>query len=312
MDLRHGGGMVAQLARTVLRWAAPMLDMPGMDEPGRARLHAVFGVVAHRAAWAAFDVAAHEPARSLFRLALHAAAVAGEHDLRAHVLADVAAQHNQLGYRQDALEVVRLAEGDDRIAPAVRMVLHGVKARTYPAAGQAGDCHRQVELAEAAFAGASQDEPGWVGRLASPARLYAATGHALAELYAAAGAEGDRREAARRLGRAGPSRSSTPAPTPGRTRCAWPAWPGCTRPAPARTGTPGRPAGPGGSCPPPVRASAPPGSPRRPGQPGRGPRPARPPPAPGRSPPVRPGDPPRWDSPAAPDREREPGRGQLR
>jgi transcriptional regulator with XRE-family HTH domain len=205
LDLRHGGGLAGQLAKTVLRWAAPMLDMPDMDPAEHRRLHSVFGALAHRAGWAAFDVAAHEAARSLFRLALYAAAVAGDHNLRAHVLADVAAQHNQLGYRQDALEIVRLAEGDDRIAPAVRMVLHGVKARTYAAAGQASACHRQVELADAACAAAAAaggDEPGWVGRLAGPARLYAATGHALAELYAATGAEDDRREARHRLGRA--------------------------------------------------------------------------------------------------------------
>jgi hypothetical protein len=40
------------------------------------------------------DVASHEAGRSLFRLALYTAARAGDPDLRAHVLVDVAAQHS--------------------------------------------------------------------------------------------------------------------------------------------------------------------------------------------------------------------------
>lgn len=98
--------------------------------------------------------------------------------------------------------MVRLVEGDDRVAAAVRTVLHGVKARTYACLGEADACRRQVELAETALTDARLDEPGWVGRLADPAKLYAITGHALADLSERPGQVGHRQEAARRLTRA--------------------------------------------------------------------------------------------------------------
>jgi transcriptional regulator with XRE-family HTH domain len=198
LDLQHGGGLVSQLAKALLRWAVAMLDT-SVSEPVGGPLHAAVGALAHRAAWSAFDVAAHEAARSLFRLALYAAVRAADPQLRAHVLADVAAQHNQLGYHQDSLEIVRIAEGDERVAPAVRMVLHGVKARGYAAIGEATACRRHVGLAEEAFAAATPDGPGWVGGLCDPAHLYATTGHAMAELARNTGDAADLREARERL-----------------------------------------------------------------------------------------------------------------
>lgn len=207
LDLRHGGGLVSQVSKTVLRWAAPMLDATGISEPASQRLHAALGALAHRAAWAAYDTSAHEAARSLFRLALAAAVRAGDHNLRAHLLADVAAQHNQLGYHQDALDLVRLGEGDERVAPAVRMPLHGVRARTYAAIGEADACRQQVEAADQCQARALPDtgDPAastgqdWVGTVGTPGRLMAVTGHALAELAGHTGKAEHRDEAVLRL-----------------------------------------------------------------------------------------------------------------
>lgn len=208
LDLRYGGGLVSQVSKALLRWAVVMLDTAGMDAPVVTRLYGAVGGLAARAGWAAFDVAAHEAARSLFRLALYAAARAGDPHLRAHVLADVAAQHNQLGYHQDALSVIRLGEGDERVAPGVRMVLHGAKARAYAAVGELAACRGQVELAEHAHAQAiespdrAEPVPDWVDRLADPAHLYAATGHALAGLAQHTGEPADLQQAGMRLSRA--------------------------------------------------------------------------------------------------------------
>jgi transcriptional regulator with XRE-family HTH domain len=198
LDLLYGGALVSQYAKTVLRWAVTMLDTATGDRVG-GQIHAAVGALAHRAGWSAFDMAAHEPARGLFRLALYAAVRAGDPQLRAHVLADVAAQHNQLGYYEDSLEIVRIAEGDERVAPAVRMVLHGVRARAYAALGEAGACHRHVGLAEEAFAAAAADVPGWVGTLCHPGHLSATTGHAMAQLAQVTGTEADHRQARDRL-----------------------------------------------------------------------------------------------------------------
>jgi hypothetical protein len=100
------------------------------------------------------------------------------------------------------LDIVRLGEGDERIAPAVRMVLHGVKARTYGGLGDADACRKRIEAAEEAFTRASPDEAEWVGKLANVAKLHATTGHALADLAEYTGKESHRGEAMQRLGKA--------------------------------------------------------------------------------------------------------------
>ncbi|MGH3681035.1 MAG: hypothetical protein ACRDT2_12435 [Natronosporangium sp.] len=135
-----------------------------------------------RCAWSAFDCAAHDGARSLFRLACYTAVLSGDRDLRAHVLADVAAQYNYTGYHLDGLEIIRMVEGDERVSAPVRMVVHGVKARSYASAGDGLACRRHIEAAEQASADASEQTAGWVGTLRHPGHLYAATGHALAAL----------------------------------------------------------------------------------------------------------------------------------
>lgn len=202
LDLQFGGGLSHQLTRTILRWAVPMLDTCDLDPELARQLHAIVGQLAARAAWSAFDVGAHEAARSLFRLALYAAVRADEPDLRAHVLADVAAQHNYLGYHRDCLEVVRLGEGDERVAPAVRAVLHTVKARGYAALGEVTAARLHVELAEEVFRQVRADAPGWVASLAEPARLAANTGQALAVIAEHSGDDADRKQAQQRLLRA--------------------------------------------------------------------------------------------------------------
>jgi transcriptional regulator with XRE-family HTH domain len=200
LDLRYGGGLVSQVGKSLLRWAAIMLDAMDMDKEASHQLHAAVGGLAARCAWAAFDTNSHEAARSLFRLALYAAGRAGDPDLRAHVLADVAAQHNHLGYRDDCLEIVRFAEGDERVTPTVRMVLHGVKARAYAALGEGDACRRHVDLAEQAYTDPNTEARGWVGTLRHPAHLAAATGHAIAELaHSATGSDTDVAEAQKRL-----------------------------------------------------------------------------------------------------------------
>jgi transcriptional regulator with XRE-family HTH domain len=201
LDLRHGGGLTSQIAKATLRWAAPMLDTPDTPQPTRARLAAAIGALAARAGWAAFDTAAHEAARSLFRLALHTAARASQPNLRAHVLADIAAQHNQLGYHHDALAIIRLGEGDERLTPPIRMLLHTVKARTYAALGQADHTRHQIDQAENIYADPGQiaDPADWTTTLLHPGHLYAATGHAMATLANHTGTKAHAQDARRRL-----------------------------------------------------------------------------------------------------------------
>jgi transcriptional regulator with XRE-family HTH domain len=201
LDLRFGGSLAGLMAHSLLRWAVG-LQRSSVSAAAGGRLQAVIGCLADRAGWAAFDTDHHDSARQLFKVALEAAVAAGDADLRAHILADIAAQHNALGEPDDCLQIVRFADGDERVSPAVRLVLHGVKARAYAAGGEAGGCARQIDLTEQAGEGVEQAAvPGWMGRFQS-AHVYAMTGHAAAALALSTGADADRVEAERRLVRA--------------------------------------------------------------------------------------------------------------
>lgn len=203
-DLRSGGGLISQLARTVLRWAVGLTAATMTSDVNR-RLHAAIGQLAHRAAWAAFDADAHDAARNLFTVALDAAIQARDRSLRAHVLADVGAQHNFLGYPDDCLEIAGLAEGDQRVGPAVRMAIHTVKARAHAAADDLASARRHIRLAEESFAaatGPAATATGWAATFSTAAHLYARTGHAAAVLARRSGEEADREDARQRLTRA--------------------------------------------------------------------------------------------------------------
>jgi transcriptional regulator with XRE-family HTH domain len=201
-DLRHGGGLSAQLARTVLR-SAVGLTRAAMTGETAARLHAAIGALAHRAGWSAFDAEAHDAARSLFTVALDAAIQAKDRDLRAHVLADIAAQHNYLGYPDDAVEITSLAEGDRRVGPSARMMMFGVAARAHAAAVNPDACRHYLGLAADNQRQAAETVvAGWRASVATTAHLHASTGHALASLARRGGSQSDRAEAIAHLGAA--------------------------------------------------------------------------------------------------------------
>jgi transcriptional regulator with XRE-family HTH domain len=91
IDLQYGGGVADQMARALLRWAVGLLEVADPGDPAATRLHAAIAALAQRAGWAAFDANTHDVARSLFTVALYAATRADYPDLRAHIIADLAA-----------------------------------------------------------------------------------------------------------------------------------------------------------------------------------------------------------------------------
>jgi transcriptional regulator with XRE-family HTH domain len=198
MDLGYGGAQAQHVAYQLLRWAAGLRSAP-MAEPVRRRLRVGIGALAGWAAWAAFDGGRYAPSRVLFMMALGLAVRADEPDLRAHVLADVAAHHNQLGSPDHALRALRLADGDERIGPAVRSMLYGVRARAYATLGERGHCARETGLAEDAAAGVdAAGVPGWLGGW-EPAHALAVCGHAWATLAGRTRSFSDLAEAHKRL-----------------------------------------------------------------------------------------------------------------
>lgn len=197
LDWEFGGGIAWQVADRLSRWALGLRAAP-MTDAARVRLHRALGVLAMRAGWAAFDGDQHEPARAMFSVALSAAVQARDTDLRAHVLADVGAQHNYLGFPDDCLQMVWLAD-NEQVGSAVRSLLHGVKAHAYAAKGDSRACTREITLAETA--GAAVDPPAvpdWFGGF-DPAHTQAVCGQAAAVLATATGTGGDLAEATKRL-----------------------------------------------------------------------------------------------------------------
>lgn len=185
-DLRFGGGLARELATAQLRWASGLLGAQ-MDDTVRARLNSAVGSLAERAAWSTFDAGDHDGARTLFKLAVYSATQADDADLRAHILSDVATQQLHLGHPNDCVKILRWAEGDDRICPAVRFVLHGVKARAFAAMADAPAVRRHIGLAEDAYAAATAaTTPQWMTFL-NDAHVYSVTGQAAFSLAHAAG-----------------------------------------------------------------------------------------------------------------------------
>jgi transcriptional regulator with XRE-family HTH domain len=180
LDLRYGGQLAGQLGARTLRWAAGLREAT-MSDRVRRRLEVAVGTLARQTAWSAFDTDRHEIARGLSRVALGAAVRADDPDLRGHALADVAAQQADLGHAADALQTLRLVD-DQRCSPAVRCVLHGVRARSYAALGQRDRCLREIGEAEQTSAEVEAEAaPQWLAGW-EPAHTEAVCGHAYALL----------------------------------------------------------------------------------------------------------------------------------
>jgi transcriptional regulator with XRE-family HTH domain len=186
LDLHHGGQLSLQVATRLLNWALP-LRTATMTDQVHTGLHAAIGTLATFAAWAAFDTGHHQAAGHFHTLALDAAVTADDPDLRAHILADVAAIHNHHGHPHDALRILRLADGDERTTPALRAILHGVRANTHASLGQGEHTTRHTDQARyAAGAVTTGTVPAWLGGW-HPAHTAAVCAHATATLATATG-----------------------------------------------------------------------------------------------------------------------------
>jgi hypothetical protein len=168
----------------------------------RTRLDTALGSLACWTGWAAFDAHRHDTARHLWTLALEPAVAADEPDLRAHVLADIAAGHNHQADPEDSLYLIRLADGDERTSPAVRAILHGVRAHAYATLGDEGRCHEHLKLTEdLSYAVTPDTVPSWFGGW-QPAHTGAVCAHAATTLALVTGSDPHLSDAHDRLARA--------------------------------------------------------------------------------------------------------------
>ena len=214
LDLRFGGGIAGTLGDRLVHCAVALRAGSTSDQL-RMRLHAAVGAAALWTGWCHLDQERHNAARRLFAVALEAAVAADLPDLRAHVLAEVAAAYNHLGLPEDCLTILRIADGDERTSAAIRCLLHGVRARARADRGERAACLQQVEYAAATSATVHLESvPGWMGGW-EPAHTEAACGHALAALADHSLSDDDLTDADKRLRHA--AEQLTPA---GRTRAA--------------------------------------------------------------------------------------------
>jgi transcriptional regulator with XRE-family HTH domain len=135
LDLRHAGTLAGPLAFVLVRWSARLLVLVRPDDPASGPLHAAVSLVTLRAAWWKVDIGQHDAGRTLFRMALFCATQSFDADLRARVLADIAAHHACVGYGYEALDILRFAQGDERVSPEVQTLLAEVRQRALDAEG---------------------------------------------------------------------------------------------------------------------------------------------------------------------------------
>jgi len=110
--------LLHNVQRTRQRWPA-MVD--GARDSALARL-------AWHAAREAIGATVHERAPSVYHAAVRAACPAGDRDLAAVVLAELAGMHLRAGYAADCRALVELAGADEDLGERARLVLATVRA----------------------------------------------------------------------------------------------------------------------------------------------------------------------------------------
>lgn len=154
IDLQYGGGLAAEIGRGSLSWAVALLGQTSTDAT-KDRLRAAVGALTDRIAWSWYDTGAHTSAHGLFVQALNTAAKSNDRDLRAHILLNYSTLCFDAGRAPEALEVLRLALGDERITSTERANLHAVAARHSGSVGDTDTARRHYQLAEQALADAN-------------------------------------------------------------------------------------------------------------------------------------------------------------
>jgi transcriptional regulator with XRE-family HTH domain len=180
LDLARGGTSATAFANSALASSAKLLRLP-MSDALKQRLHSAVGLLADRIGWTLYDNGLPQEGGKMLMLGLDNASQGGDRDLRAHVLLDLSSLHADMGQPRDAVEILRLALGDERISSAERANLHAVAARHSAAADDKPAGMRHVEMAREALAHPRPAlAPDWAQRITlSPGHHDSALGLAL-------------------------------------------------------------------------------------------------------------------------------------
>lgn len=181
-DMLHGSGMLREAMIAQLRYCAELLKARCPDRV-RTELFSAVGYFGEVAGFSTFDAFAHDDARRIFQFALSCAEKAGDWQLRAQILADMAVQANRCGDPDAGLTFVGMAMArPDRLTAVERCKLHAVRGRSLAKLGRVQDTAATVGAADEEF---SQHHPGeeptWLAYY-DDAQHSATTGTALWEL----------------------------------------------------------------------------------------------------------------------------------
>ncbi|MFC5154119.1 XRE family transcriptional regulator [Streptomyces amakusaensis] len=190
--LEHTAGRLTALVTEQRQHTAPLLDahlttVSDLIAHGRytrplgLRLHTLAAGLAQSIGWHRFDLGRHQAATAYWTAALHSAHAAGDRDLGAAVLGDLAYGAAWRGDHTTAGAILHhaLARADH---PAARALLHLRRGRALATQGEKKETHRQFAAAEHQLgAAASRERPAFCTWL-STADLAIDSGQALGDL----------------------------------------------------------------------------------------------------------------------------------
>ncbi|MGH3802095.1 MAG: helix-turn-helix domain-containing protein [Pseudonocardiaceae bacterium] len=181
-DSTYGGGLAREAMLAQLRWSASLLDATCPDSL-RPELFSAVGDLADGAGFMAHDAYAHDEARRVFRFALGCAEQAGDWQLWAHVLENMAAQATWTGRPDEGLTLADHAlVRADRLTPTQRAMLHCQRARALAKMRRVRETLIAVGTADDHFAHSTPaNDPPFVAYY-DAARHASLTGQALADL----------------------------------------------------------------------------------------------------------------------------------
>lgn len=170
-------GLLAEHLRTV----SEIISKGRYTRPVEQRLHTLAASLCQAIAWQKFDERRHAAAGRFWHAALHNAHAAGQRDLGAGLLSDLAYQTLWLKDARTAANILEHAIPRTQ-HPTARSLLHLRHARALAALDEHGLCRRALTAAEKALHARSYDPaPAWCSWMGT-ADLAADSGRCLAEL----------------------------------------------------------------------------------------------------------------------------------
>ncbi|MEZ0092503.1 helix-turn-helix domain-containing protein [Streptacidiphilus sp. EB129] len=175
------GPLVAELLEIHLKTTVALIQEARYGQATGQRLHLTAAHLAQSLGWLRFDAAQHGAAQRLWQGALHAAHLAGDRDLGAGVLSDLAYTCTWLGQPKDAVRILGHARARTT-SPAARSLLDLRHARALAVLRDRSGVTRALASAENELEHSDpRHAPGWVAWM-SPADLSADAGRCWLDL----------------------------------------------------------------------------------------------------------------------------------